>query len=164
MGINGTFANETYGYDDAYQEEEELDDYYSNKWLLILPRVAGVISLFGILCVALEAWKDLRQVRDGCTRTTTAKNVSTITHIQFFYQIPLFCHAMGFALGTTTAPSGQAWGAVGNTATCSFSGFLMQFAPMVPSAGTLSCPPPTFSWCGTIAAKCSSRATRSTTT
>lgn len=109
--------------DDYY--DATIDSYYNNKWLLIVPRVTAFISLLAVTCVAMEAWYDLRQVRTS-TRTTTAKNVSTITHIQFFYQIPLFCHALVFTLGTTAAPQGQAWGAVGNIATCSVQGFLMQ--------------------------------------
>ena len=51
--------------------EPEADPYYSNKWLLILPRLTAVISLFAIVCVAIEAWKDLAAAKslvDQCPK------------------------------------------------------------------------------------------------
>ncbi|CAB9516914.1 Inherit from bactNOG: (LipO)protein [Seminavis robusta] len=109
--------------------EPETDPYYSNKWLLILPRLTAVISLFAIVCVAIEAWKDLAATKKTSAgiRSTARKRASTITHIQLFYQIPLLCQAIVFAVGSSAAPKGEVWGAIGNTATCTVQGFLLQF-------------------------------------
>ncbi|CAB9516917.1 expressed unknown protein [Seminavis robusta] len=103
--------------------------YEAGKVALILPRLTAVISLFAIVCVAIEAWKDLAATKKnrGGVQSTTRKSASTITHIQLFYQIPLFCQAVAFALGSTAAPNGEVWGAIGNTATCTAQGFLFQF-------------------------------------
>lgn len=112
---------------------EALDYDAVEKLGLILPRLTAVISMLAVLCVATEAWKDLSckdnshvSIRRG---TTASQNVATISYIQFFYQIPLFCHALVFLLGTTPVPEEQGvWGAAGNTATCTLQGLLLQFA------------------------------------
>ena len=129
-GENKTIASSTTGEGEGALD----DDYYSNKWLLIVPRITGTISLFAVCCVAMEAWMDIRARRreenlggSGVMRTRTAKNLSTITNIQLFYQLPLFCFSLALALGTTPAPMGQTWGAFGNVQTCSAQGFLLQF-------------------------------------
>lgn len=117
---------------------DEEEDYYQAETLaLILPRITAIISLFAVVCVALEAYSDILATRQGSSVVTTRSNrvrastnnsTSTITRIQLFYQIPLFCHALAFALGTTPAPSElDVWGAAGNTATCEAQGFLLQF-------------------------------------
>ena len=120
------------GEKDAYRAE--YDDYYNSKWLLVLPRVSGALSVCAVCCVTMEAWGDIkargnqRRQGVGTVRSSTAKKLNILTHIQLFYQIPLFCWTLAFALGTTTAPKGQdIWGAYGNTATCNFQGFLTQF-------------------------------------
>ena len=113
-------------------EEEPIVNYQAGRAVLVLPRITAVISLCAVVCVAIEAWKDLRVLHaknsSRIRSSTSTNNVSTITRIQFFYQIPLFCQALAFALGTTPAPRGMdIWGAVGSTATCEAQGFLMQF-------------------------------------
>eukprot|EP00339_Tiarina_fusa_P021964 CAMPEP_0117074690 /NCGR_PEP_ID=MMETSP0472-20121206/52628_1 /TAXON_ID=693140 ORGANISM="Tiarina fusus, Strain LIS" /NCGR_SAMPLE_ID=MMETSP0472 /ASSEMBLY_ACC=CAM_ASM_000603 /LENGTH=633 /DNA_ID=CAMNT_0004799827 /DNA_START=140 /DNA_END=2041 /DNA_ORIENTATION=+ len=139
IGANFTQVPEDIPWHNATGEGQEDDDafYEANKLALILPRITAIISLFAVACVATEAWQDLRieKSKKGVVRrgnrirsNAVASNVSTITNIQLWYQLPLFCHAMAFALGTTTAPEGFGiWGAVGNTATCEAQGFLLQF-------------------------------------
>ena len=127
--------NETAVGSTSSAEEEALgDDYVNNMWLLVLPRISGTVSLFAVCCVAVEAWMDIRARRreenisgSGVLRTGTAKNLGTITNIQLFYQLPLFCFSLVLALGTMPAPKGQTWGAFGNVQTCSAQGFLLQF-------------------------------------
>lgn len=63
------------------------------------------------------------------TRSTTAqRNAAMMTQIQFWcYPIPLVCQALGFVLGTAPAPHDQdLWGAIGNQATRSAQGVLLQ--------------------------------------
>ena len=76
-----------------------------------------------------------RQRRSTTTRqrpipsTTRQNNSRAVTRIQLLYQIPLFCHALMFALGTAPAPQHQGiWGAFGTIRSCEAQGFLFQFA------------------------------------
>ena len=125
-------------------EEDEVWIYHASSAEYIVPRIAAMISLLGVICVAIESYKDLRthtrnrrsssvmgggHTTGNMMSTTRWNNTLAVTRIQFFYQIPLFCHALSFALGMTVAPQGMdIWGAIGTTATCDIQGFLMQFA------------------------------------
>ena len=105
--------------------------HHASNVELILPRIAALISLLAVICVAVETWKDIRIARgkNNAQRSTRASNALTISRIQFFFQIPLFCHAVGFVLGSTVQPEGMdIWGAVGSTASCDAQGLLLQFA------------------------------------
>lgn len=117
-----------------------LEDYYRVDTLsYVLPRITAVISLFAVVCVACETTADLLQARkqrkaiinshSGRVRSVNnSVTVSTVTRIQMFYQIPLFCQALSFALGTTPAPANMdIWGAAGSIATCEVQGFMAQF-------------------------------------
>lgn len=116
------------------------DVYHLDTLAYVLPRITAVISLFAVACIAGETLTDLVQTRkqrraiinthSGRIRSVkNAGTVSIVTRIQMFYQIPLFCQALAFALGTTPAPATMViWGAAGSIATCEAQGFLLQFS------------------------------------
>ena len=104
------------------------------QWVLLLPRLTGLLSLLAVICVSMEAHAD-RRIHKEQQQTTTSfntpsgrrsMNAALVTSIQFWYQLPLSCHALAFVLGTTPAPHNEhIWGAYGNLGTCEAQGVVM---------------------------------------
>ena len=114
-----------------HEEADAYGNYPATTLELILPRMAGILSLLAVVCVGLETWGDLRQnqhrrashtnsnSRAATTSTIKANNTLAVTRIQCIYQVPLFLYSLVFAISTLPGPQNMGiWGALGNTSTC----------------------------------------------
>ena len=114
---NGTATD----YYDDYHDRSGFGNYRLRQQmaLAILPKFTSFLSLIGSLCIISEVVMDQRK-----------KAFSSVNRILLSMSIADIFFSTGWFLGVWPSPKDSSynqWGAAGNTQTCTFQGFIMQF-------------------------------------